>query len=261
MIRSLNNTNKNNTKNNTCADPETRRNPAMAYYQPVHTSQDYEQGYPIYLITTPLQNQKRFLKNKPIDVFGHWAICIQDHYYELTRNPQKPLPKNEPKYKVRQMSKGDWEYFKKEEKRVIQPAAEPVGSEQVWQRSLQGKYVYDENNCQVFIRLLVDLIGNNETRARFPASFDIWVKRAGMTRDSTALAATAGMITVAAGVSLLAAPVDGGATAAAGFGLAATTALRSTTALFTDRHSKGEFIRKAQEELREKLRRDGILIY
>lgn len=120
--------------------------------------------------------------------------------------------------------------------------------------------MYDENNCQVFIRLLVDLIGNKDTRASFPSFFDIWVKKAGITRDSAALAATAGMVTMAAGLSLSVAPVDGGATAAAGFAVAATTALQATTALFTDRHSKEKFIQKAQEELREKLRLRGYLL-
>lgn len=121
--------------------------------------------------------------------------------------------------------------------------------------------MYDENNCQVFVRLLVDLIGDKQTQAQFPASFDIWSKRMGITRDSTVLIATAGIATVAAAASLVATPVDVTGTAAAGFAVSASMVLRSTTALFNDRASKEMFIKKAQAELREELTRQGIFAY
>ncbi|KAK7433060.1 hypothetical protein QQZ08_000533 [Neonectria magnoliae] len=246
----------------------------MANYQSAYPH--HEQGYPIYLLTTPLKYQSKYLRfTKPHDMIGHWAICIEGHCYELTRNSEEHMTKKDPKYIMRSLPQKQWEAIKDKEERFVQWSKGPVGHtarpwspqtiEQmaygVWQGPLQAKYVYDENNCQVFIRLLVDLIGNNDTKANFPAFFDKLVKGVGVTRDSFVLAAAAGMITVAAGASLVAAPVDGGATAAAGFALASSMTLRSTSTLLNDRHSKGEFVRKAQEELKEELRREGILPY
>ncbi|KAK7416200.1 hypothetical protein QQX98_005397 [Neonectria punicea] len=246
----------------------------MANYQSAYPN--HEQGYPIYLLTTPLQYQSKYLGfDKPRDMIGHWAIRIEGHCYELTKNPKEPMTKKDPKYIMRSLPDQTWRSIKRDEKRVVSPSDRPVGytarpwspqtiqhmAYRVWQGPLQAKYVYDENNCQVFVRLLVDLIGNNDTKASFPSFFDKLVKGAGVTRDSFVLAAAAGMITVAAGASLVAAPVDGGATAAAGFALASSMTLRSTTTLLNDRHSKGEFVRKAQEELKEELRREGILPY
>ena len=129
----------------------------------------------------------------------------------------------------------------------------------IWGTSLQSKYVADENNCQVFIRLLVELIGDAETKVKFPASFDKWVKGAGISRDATALIFTAGAATVAAGATLVAAPVDPTGTAAAGFALSATTVLRSSTQLMTDRYTKEKFIKKAQQELRTRLVQERVL--
>lgn len=105
---------------------ETKRNPAMAYSQPVYTGCDHDYGYPIYLITTPLRNQRKFL-SKPIDPFGHWAICIQGYCYELTKNPAKPRPKKDPKYIVRQLPRDTWARLKEEDKRAIRQADNPVG--------------------------------------------------------------------------------------------------------------------------------------
>lgn len=51
-------------------------------------------GQAISLYTAPLMYQRKFLGlKKPIDVFGHWAVCISGHCYELTRN-RNPEPKS-----------------------------------------------------------------------------------------------------------------------------------------------------------------------
>ncbi|KAG5664903.1 hypothetical protein KAF25_008637 [Fusarium avenaceum] len=213
-------------------------------------SWQYQQsGYPIYLFTTPLKNQRK-LFNKPVDVIGHWAAIIGS-----------------------ELCLSDWKTIKDFEKRGV---SEPklVGytarpwphniiekiANLIWQTSLQEKYVYDENNCQVFIRLLVDLVGDADVKAKFPTFFSEEVKKAGIARDSTFLIATAGMATVAAGTSLMFAPVDPSGASAAGFFIAASTALRSTTSLWTARINKEEFIKKAQTELRQRLISDQILL-
>ncbi|KAH6645122.1 hypothetical protein BKA67DRAFT_670665 [Truncatella angustata] len=242
----------------------------MAYYQ--QSVGNYDWGHPIYLYTTPLASQKKFMKKKPIDLVGHWAICIQGYFYELTKNPNAQT-KRDPKHIIRTLPYEQWQALKGEEERVVQPPGGPAGytarpwtpsqikymADQIWRGPLQSKYVYDENNCQVFTRLLVDMLGNEQTKVDFPTQFDKVVKAVGNTRDGAALAVTAGMITVAAGASLVMVPVDGGATAAVGFALAAQTALRSTTALLAVRHSKEKAMWKSQEELKRRLRQEGYL--
>ncbi|KAM0446232.1 hypothetical protein ACHAQK_001149 [Fusarium lateritium] len=233
-----------------------------------------QQVYPIYLFTTPLKNQRKLFK-KPVDVIGHWAVCINGMCYELTRasDPEKKKNKLKGNYWIRTLSLGDWKAIKEFEKRGV---SEPklVGytarpwphniikkiADLIWQTSLPEKYVYDENNCQVFIRLLVELVGDADVKARFPTFFSEEVKKAGIARDSTFLIATAGMATVAAGTSLMFAPVDPSGASAAGFFIAASTALRSTTALWTARINKEEFIKKAQAELRQRLINEQILV-
>lgn len=101
------------------------------------------------------------------------------------------------------------------------------------------------------------MIGDRSTKVNFPPFFDKWVKTVGITRDSAALIFVAGASVVAAGASLLFTPVDPTGTAAAGFAVSSLTALRSTTALVTDRYTKEKYIEKAQKELREELVRDG----
>lgn len=127
----------------------------------------------------------------------------------------------------------------------------------IWQTSLRSRYVLDEKNCQVFGRLFVDMIGDHSTKVNFPPFFDKWVKAAGITRDTAVLVFVAGASVVAAGASLLFTPVDPTGTAAAGFAASSLTALRSTTALVNDRHTKEKYIERAQKDLREELIRDG----
>ncbi|KIL92172.1 hypothetical protein FAVG1_04579 [Fusarium avenaceum] len=238
-------------------------------------SWQYQQpAYPIYLFTTPLKNQRKLLK-KPVDVIGHWALCINGMCCELTRasDPEKKENKLKGNYWIRTLPLSDLKAIKDFEKRGV---GEPklVGytakpwlhkiikkiADLIWQTSLQEKYVYDENNCQDFIRLLVDLVGGADIKAKFPTFFSEEVKKAGIARDCTFLIATAGMATVTAGTSLMFAPVDPGGASAAGFFIAASTALRSTTALWTARINKEEFIKKTHAELRQRLISEQILV-
>lgn len=57
----------------------------------------------------------------------------------------------------------------------------------------------------------------------------------------------------------MATPVDPSGTAAAGFAVSATTVLRTSTQLMTDRYTKEKFIQKAQEGLRAQLVAEGVL--
>lgn len=125
----------------------------------------------------------------------------------------------------------------------------------VWDRSLKKKYAYDEYNCQVFVRLLVELIGDQTAKAEFPAFLDKWVKGAGNTRDGGFFAFAAGASLLAAGLTT--AVADGGATAAAGFALAAQTTLRSTAWLLTERDNRAKKIKEGQKEIRKEMRSRG----
>ncbi|KAI1213538.1 uncharacterized protein F4807DRAFT_269963 [Annulohypoxylon truncatum] len=240
-------------------------------HQPLYT---YYEGYPIYLYTTTLSHQRHLGFKKPIDVFSHWAVYINNQCYELKKDNDQAKKRKDRKYFIRSLPAHEWLQMKhdKEHNRPYEKVG-PIGytarpwsietinhiANRVWEKPLQSKYVYDENNCQVFIRLLVDLIGNKQTQAEFPGFFDQYVKRAGTTRDSVFLLGTAAAATVAATVTFMAAPVDPTGTAAAGFALSAGMVLRSSTALWSDRIIKDKYIKEAQEELREELRRNGIL--
>jgi hypothetical protein len=43
---------------------------------------------------------------------------------------------------------------------------------------MKKKYAFDADNCQVFIRLLVELVGDKEAQVNMPHFFDEWVKNA-----------------------------------------------------------------------------------
>jgi hypothetical protein len=132
----------------------------------------------------------------------------------------------------------------------------PATAQKVWETSLQSKYVYDEQNCQVFIRLLVELIGDPATKADFPHFFDKWMKTAGVSFNVSALSLA---VSVSAAAAMLAAvPVDPTGTAAAGVALSTSMVVRSSVALLTDRYQKEKRIKQGQEELREKLKLEGI---
>lgn len=131
----------------------------------------------------------------------------------------------------------------------------------MWERSLNKKYAYDEHNCQVFLRLLVELIADSETKASFPIFLDKVAKALGNTRDGSFFAFAAGASLFAAGLCTLAVtPVDPTGTAAAataGFAIAAQTTLRSSTWLLTDRNLRGKKIKEGQKEIREVMKQRG----
>jgi hypothetical protein len=91
------------------------RNKNAIAYHPADTSSEFYTKA-IYLYTTPLNNQKKLLK-KPIDIFAHWAICIDGQFYELTRNPTRDKKKKEPKYIMRSLGEQEWVSLKQLENR------------------------------------------------------------------------------------------------------------------------------------------------
>ncbi|KAI1170403.1 hypothetical protein F4777DRAFT_569343 [Nemania sp. FL0916] len=228
----------------------------------------------IFLYTAPLSvSAKRFGVKKSHDLLNHWAICVGGYCYEMARNIEETKKdKKAPKHHIRVSREADWKERKDTQQRKHEKSP-AVGytavvfsretleyiANRIWQSSLRGKYVIDEKNCQVFGRLFVDMIGDRNTKVNFPPFFDKWIKTAGITRDATALVFVAGASVVAAGASLLFTPVDPTGTAAAGFAVSSLTALRSTTALVSDRYTKEKYIEKAQKDLREELIRDRVI--
>ncbi len=128
---------------------------------------------------------------------------------------------------------------------VVQPAS------QVWEKTLKGKYAVDENNCQAFVRLLVELIGDPEAKVKLPQFFDEWVRNAGITRDVSILGVASGVALM--GVGVVTAVGDGGTTAAAGFAVASSTVFNSSAFLFNMRDGKAKHIEKSQKEIRKEL--------
>lgn len=126
----------------------------------------------------------------------------------------------------------------------------------VWELSLKKKYAFDDRNCQVFIRLLVELIGSPHAKVEFPAFLDRWVKAAGNTRDGSIFAGAAGMVVIAA-ISVGSLAVDPTGITAAGLAMAAQLTLRSSAWLLTDRDLKGKAIDKGQKQIREEMKRRG----
>jgi hypothetical protein len=121
----------------------------------------------------------------------------------------------------------------------------------VWERTLEKKYITDENNCQVFIRMLVELIGDQETQVRFPQSFDIWVKRAGISRDVSALTMVAGGVVMA--TTAATATMDPTPASMAGLAISTNLVAGSVTALSYYRYRRDKFVKDAQAELRVEL--------
>ncbi|KAI1117969.1 hypothetical protein F5Y14DRAFT_447378 [Nemania sp. NC0429] len=226
----------------------------------------------IFLYTAPLSvSSRHFGVKKSHDLINHWAICVGGYCYEMANNAQeRKKDKKAPKHRMKVSLEADWIDNKDSQKRghekspvvgytavVFSKETLEYIAERIWQTSLRGKYVIDENNCQVFGRLFVEMIGDHSTKVNFPPFLDKWVKAAGMTRDASSLLFITGASVLAAGATLLATPVDPTGTAAAGFAVASMTALRSTTALVADRYTKEKYIEKAQKALREELVRDG----
>lgn len=75
-------------------------------------------------------------------------------------------------------------------------------ADEIWLRSFESKYSVDDKNCQMFVRILVDVIGDQKTRAEFPTFFDEWASSWGAT-------------VLFVGGAIAAIPLDMGASAAA----------------------------------------------
>lgn len=239
----------------------------------------------MYLFVLPISAMKRFGIKKPIEVVAHWALCINGICYELRRTGKKDydfVSTTEPKFVERRdeqkkpilckelgYTAGPYTHGLIEEvgkypvhftrrlkssKHVLIDALGGTAT-LVWERSLKKKYAYDEYNCQVFIRLLIELIGDQNAKVEFPQFLDQWVRGAGNTRDGGFFAFTAGAILIAAGATFMGA--DGGATAAAGFAIAAGTTLRSATWLLTERDNRSKKIKEGQKDIREEMQRRG----
>lgn len=115
--------------------------------------------------------------------------------------------------------------------------------------SLAEKYAYDKHNCQVFIRLLVELIGSQAVKVNFPHFLDQWLKGIGNTRDTGFLTFAAGASMIAASVAMMG--VDGGSIAAAGFAIAVGTTLNGATFLLKTRRNQEEKIKLGQRQIRQ----------
>ncbi|KAF3050170.1 hypothetical protein E8E11_002966 [Didymella keratinophila] len=228
--------------------------PMPVYSQPISQR--------VMLLTIPISTFKAVGVKKPIDVVAHWTICVNGICYELARQNDKKNPyryKWTPEHEFRARRAGQGKQI---EEAYLGDMAMPYPhhiidevATLVWERSLKKKYAYDEYNCQVFVRLLLELIGDQNTKAAFPAFLDKWIKAAGNSRDG-------GFFTFAAGASMMAAGLafmgtDGGATSAAGFALAAQTTLRSTAWLLTERDNRGKKIKEGQKEIRKEMQSRG----
>ncbi|KAM0228883.1 hypothetical protein ACHAPO_010407 [Fusarium lateritium] len=232
-------------------------------------------GYPMCLYTTPTTRQNKLWKRN-IDIIGHWAICINGYCYELARLAPNEHEQNvTKKYGLRFLPEEEWKRRKREEGRRI-TERDPLGytarrwthedikrmSELIWNGPLRNTYNEYKTNCQVFVLLLVNLVGNNEAKIRFPALFSERVKQAGIARDLTYFALAGAVIgggSVIAGVTLLFSPGDpttllGACTAAAG-----DAALKATNELWQGRNMREQYIASTQAELRAQLVQEGIL--
>ena len=104
---------------------------------------------------------------------------------------------------------------------------------------MKEKYAVDENICQAFVRLFVELIGDPDTKAILPRFFDKWDQWAKYAN----IAFFVGTALMAAG-----AVADFWSIAAAGFVLENVGAFSSLAAFLKEKH-----IKKAQKEIREEL--------
>lgn len=96
--------------------------------RPLNTfSKDFSQA--IYLYTTAMKGD--FLNGslkKPIDIFAHWAVCIQGVCYELRGGDKK---KGEPKFLYKPIPEQEWRktrgYVNREEPTLVGYMNRPYG--------------------------------------------------------------------------------------------------------------------------------------
>ncbi|OBR15066.1 hypothetical protein CH63R_00246 [Colletotrichum higginsianum IMI 349063] len=110
------------------------------------------------------------------------------------------------------------------------------------------------SNCQSFVRLLVDMIGDSNTRsnAQYPSSFDKLMQSAYRGYLWTSI----GLGTAAMGAAFLL-PFDGGSSATY-LACAANVTLQNARTGAKGRYDKEMAVWVAHQELREKLRLEGV---
>jgi hexokinase len=109
--------------------------------------------------------------------------------------------------------------------------------------------VFDEHNCQVFVRLVVELIRDPKTKADLPQFFDIWFQRGGITRDVSFM--TIGLGGTALAVCVVSIAMDPTlTTAATGVAVSTSMVVGTSTALLTNRYLKEKHIEKGQKEIK-----------
>ncbi|CEI60361.1 hypothetical protein FVEN_g6512 [Fusarium venenatum] len=234
------------------------------------TRKNINTGYPICLYTTPTTRQNKIWKRN-IDIIGHWAICINGYCYELARLAQGV----EKTYGLRFLPEEEWKRIKRLEGRRI-TERDPLGytarrwthedikrmSELIWNGPLRNTYHEYRTNCQVFVLLLVNLVGNNDVKVSFPTLFSEMVKDAGIARDLSYFALTGAVVgggSVIAGMSLIFSPIDPTTVLGACAVTAGSAALKATNELWEGRNMREQYIARTQAELRAQLVREGIL--
>jgi outer membrane lipoprotein SlyB len=100
------------------------------------------------------------------------------------------------------------------------------------------------------------LIGDSNAKANLPHLFGKWVRAASISRDATILGIVGGLTVMAIGAAT--AVGDGGATAAAGFGMAGSAVCSAIATTSSNKQGEEKHIKKAQKEIREELRSYGI---
>jgi hypothetical protein len=120
---------------------------------------------------------------------------------------------------------------------------------QVWRESLKEKYQYAEQNCQLFVRLLLELVGDAQAITfTLPQSFHIWVKTAGISRNFSAMALMAGFSAMA--TSAAATPVDPTGTAFAALAVSSSVVVSTSLNALAHRRRKERAIVKGQGNVR-----------
>ncbi|WQF77427.1 hypothetical protein CDEST_02441 [Colletotrichum destructivum] len=231
-----------------------------------NTASDFamDQGYPIYLYVAIVKKTRRFL-TKPVNLIAHWAVYIEGHLYELIRNDEEAVAKGEePKYGTRHRSYQEWWDLMQEQDRKPQLVDGAVGYTSCeWSPdeidnigNTRSKSIYegDEQNCQSFVRLLVDMIGDSNTRShpQYPSSFDKLMQSTYRGYLWTSI----GLGTAAMGAAFLL-PFDGGSTATY-VACAANVTLQNARTGAKGRYDKEMAVWVAHQELREKLRLEGV---
>ncbi len=121
----------------------------------------------------------------------------------------------------------------------------------MWDKVFNRKYKVEFTNCQVFIRLLVDLIGDAAANKELPQFLDKWVRNLSIARHATVLGIVGGATLMAVG--LVTGPADMGSTAAAGFAMAGGTVCSATMGIVNRRAGIEKHIKKSTEEIRKRL--------